>query len=1368
MSTWPLSQDYNEAIQDPPSAFADLELRGGQVRLNALGLPQPCSGNFADVYEVTCPATQSTWAVKCFTREVPGLQQRYTAVSRHLLQASLPFTVEFVFLPQGIRVHGNWYPALKMRWVEGFLLNHFVRDNLDKPALLQAMQQIWVRLARRLREANLAHGDLQHGNVLLVPGSKAAALAVKLIDYDGMWVPALAKSRSGEVGHPNYQHPQRLREGTYNSEVDRFPFLVTATALRALSIGGRGLWERYDNGDNLLFREPDLRAPDESPLFRELAASTDPGLKRQVAQLRQACRARLEDTPLLEEALPEEKATAVQVVKPPPVPTAAATAVTTAWDFESGSQENDRPRRKTRRRKRASVSAWVWAAAGVGVAALVGVAFAFSVLGDHSNPTIPGTQVVQNTPPTSKPVPPASTIPAPPATTAPVPPQTRPVPPETRPNPPDTRKPDPPAVNPVTARPLFQMLGNSAELLAMAGDEPTAVWQLYNTFEPTAEKRVVKRFTTARPSPVVKFQATPDGAFAITICQDHHAYLWDTKKSEPILSMFHEDTRYPIVVAAVAADGKQAFTSHGERNFGIWDVAKKELVSANTVEGNVSALAVSPDGTRIACGLTDPETKEHWISIRDLPIGEVRKVGIVPSKITCLAVSPDGKRLASAGSDNFVRVWEIDKEGEQGRFGPFGAPVSRIQFTADGNKVMAETGSQTMVWGFRSHRTVGGAERKPEDRVTCSFDNGGTQLGIVTQEKGQGITRGGGSLDAERDAAPPPVVAGKGLFQMLGASIDRVALTEADRSVWRLQHVTQRDDVRRFVGHKGPITCLAASGSGNYAITGSEDRTARIWDVNAGLMVSELKPHKRGVNAVALSPDHSLALTADGGSEAILWDVATASESQRFTLPGSVTCLAFSNDSKAALIGFAAEGMKEGKFRIQPLDGAEAKDSRAFPGPVTAIAAQFTKRGRAVFAVSSDGTFLRWDHRLNRTNSGVVTSNGPIRSISLSENHREVLLCSERSYAVWSARQHKELCQLVTARKKMAANLFNDGRQVARIELMDDGKFTSGTEDVPADLPGIVQPPPDDPRGRPDTRFPVPTGGKLDFARQELHKAFKDLYDTKSPMLYNKLYDLTHHPIPGPAGGPDGRYVAIIELRDNALRTGDPLSAINYTKMLGERYQVDRLEELVSTMNKVSLAGKGIDWHKSVAESLLKVLEGAKDDPNRKSFDHLVEVARTAAEKAKDAALRNRVKALSGGAAEPPEPSPELTQALDKVAKSPKDPDANLAAGLACCKEERWAQGLPYLVKGPNKELQEAASLDLGNPKNAAGRASVAQKWLVQGVKDEGMQRVWFRRSRFWYQQALPDLPAKDQEGAKRALDFLGQVIDRGPIKKVP
>jgi hypothetical protein len=302
--SWPLSQDYNEALQNPQTSFSDPELRQGQALVNALGIPQPCSGNFADVYAVVCPATRSKWAVKCFTREAPDRRERYSEISSHLQQVCLPFTVDFQYLEQGIRIGSRWYPILKMHWVEGFALNIFIRDMLDKPAMLDALGQIWLRMARRLREAKIAHCDLQHGNVLLVPGSIASSLAVKLIDYDGMWVPALANVPSGEFGHPAYQHPQRLREGTYGPEVDRFSLLVIYCAIRALAAGGRQLWERFDTGDNLLFQQQDFEKPSRSLLFAELLRNNNPEVRDLATTLIEAVRMPLDQIPLLEGCVP--------------------------------------------------------------------------------------------------------------------------------------------------------------------------------------------------------------------------------------------------------------------------------------------------------------------------------------------------------------------------------------------------------------------------------------------------------------------------------------------------------------------------------------------------------------------------------------------------------------------------------------------------------------------------------------------------------------------------------------------------------------------------------------------------------------------------------------------------------------------------------------------------------------------------------------------------------------------------------------------------------------------------------------------------------------------------------------------------------
>src|SRR6476661_1124589 len=135
--SWPMPQDFNESIQNPSHAFNDPDLKASQPVVGPTGLPLPRSGNFADVYQLR-GADGREWAVKCFTRPVAGLAERYAKVSEALAKAGLPFSIGFSFLGEGIRVGGAWRPVVKMEWVEGLLLNQVARENAGKPAVLTA------------------------------------------------------------------------------------------------------------------------------------------------------------------------------------------------------------------------------------------------------------------------------------------------------------------------------------------------------------------------------------------------------------------------------------------------------------------------------------------------------------------------------------------------------------------------------------------------------------------------------------------------------------------------------------------------------------------------------------------------------------------------------------------------------------------------------------------------------------------------------------------------------------------------------------------------------------------------------------------------------------------------------------------------------------------------------------------------------------------------------------------------------------------------------------------------------------------------------------------------------------------------------
>jgi UPF0716 family protein affecting phage T7 exclusion len=264
---WPTPQDYNEAIQNPQINFADPELRAGRPELTPMGLPRPITGGFASVYRIQCG--NRDYAVRCFLREYTDQQNRYLAISRHLAGLSIPYTVNFEYQPQGIRVGGKPYPILKMEWVQGDSLIEHVQRSLQNPAALLDLANQWALMIGELQRYGIAHGDLQHGNVLVLSDGK-----LKLIDYDGMFVPALAGQPSHEVGHRNYQMPNRT-ESDFGPYTDNFSAWVIYVSLLALS-AEPALWTQFKAGDEyLLFKQDDFKQPDTSPLLAKLISHSD-------------------------------------------------------------------------------------------------------------------------------------------------------------------------------------------------------------------------------------------------------------------------------------------------------------------------------------------------------------------------------------------------------------------------------------------------------------------------------------------------------------------------------------------------------------------------------------------------------------------------------------------------------------------------------------------------------------------------------------------------------------------------------------------------------------------------------------------------------------------------------------------------------------------------------------------------------------------------------------------------------------------------------------------------------------------------------------------------------------------------------------
>ena len=290
MAAWPDLTEYHEAVQHPQKAFADSGLRAVTLELDRFGMPKPATGANAVVYKGTKPggffSFRKTWAIRCFLRPISDHAERYEAISRHLRNVSHRYEVDFQFLKQGIKIGSKWFPIVKMQWAEGDLLHTHIEKHLRYPWLLAALREKWVNLVRDLEAARVAHGDLQQGNILVRGGS------FQLVDYDGMWVPALKGRHATETGHRAYQHPERS-EQDYGPELDRFSALVIYVSLAALEQDAT-LWERFHTGDNLIFVREDFQQVGRSEIWQQLRRIGS----AQIDQLAAALAAMLQQPPM--------------------------------------------------------------------------------------------------------------------------------------------------------------------------------------------------------------------------------------------------------------------------------------------------------------------------------------------------------------------------------------------------------------------------------------------------------------------------------------------------------------------------------------------------------------------------------------------------------------------------------------------------------------------------------------------------------------------------------------------------------------------------------------------------------------------------------------------------------------------------------------------------------------------------------------------------------------------------------------------------------------------------------------------------------------------------------------------------------------
>ncbi len=266
---YPLISEYIEAIKAAEDNFEELTnlrpVHGDDEQ------PVMTSGNFAVVFKMNDIQTGKTYAVKCFTREQEGREEAYRLIDKELKGTESTYLTSIRYIDKELFVDTNQsseteFPVLLMDWVEGKTLDKYLRENLGNKSTLNMLVYRFCQFSQWLITQPFAHGDLKPDNILVREEG-----SLVLVDYDGMYVPAMSGQMARELGSTDFRNPHREVE-EFDENIDFFSLISIFISLSIIADDSDTL-VRYGSADRLLFSSNDYLYLETSDLYNYIIKS---------------------------------------------------------------------------------------------------------------------------------------------------------------------------------------------------------------------------------------------------------------------------------------------------------------------------------------------------------------------------------------------------------------------------------------------------------------------------------------------------------------------------------------------------------------------------------------------------------------------------------------------------------------------------------------------------------------------------------------------------------------------------------------------------------------------------------------------------------------------------------------------------------------------------------------------------------------------------------------------------------------------------------------------------------------------------------------------------------------------------------------
>ena len=249
---YPLISEYLAAIRD---AHDNLDKLSHLVPvLDNYGEPYRSSGAFAVVFKMKDEQTGKCYALKCFTEEQEGRAEAYRQIAEELEFVASPYITSVKYMEKELFVDSNCkdneFPVLLMDWIEGETMETYIAAHYMDNYAMSMLCYRFCKMAAWLRSQSFAHGDIKPDNIMVRSDG-----TLTLVDYDGMFVPAMKGQKSPTIGTKDFSHPLRTIDD-FDETIDDFALASIALSLKAISLNP-SLLNEYGASDRLLFSAAD-------------------------------------------------------------------------------------------------------------------------------------------------------------------------------------------------------------------------------------------------------------------------------------------------------------------------------------------------------------------------------------------------------------------------------------------------------------------------------------------------------------------------------------------------------------------------------------------------------------------------------------------------------------------------------------------------------------------------------------------------------------------------------------------------------------------------------------------------------------------------------------------------------------------------------------------------------------------------------------------------------------------------------------------------------------------------------------------------------------------------------------------------------